>query len=112
MGAVDQVQRRRCRLYWPVDATRRAWPACIILVAPAASGRERINLYKPDRGSGSYRRLALFTADTLCVYVDHNCFSWRWAYSLDALIPGLMNKHVARRRVSTGYQLPMPQRVD
>jgi hypothetical protein len=33
-------------------------------------------------------------------------------YSLDALIPGLMNKHVARRRVSTGYQLPMPQRVD
>ena len=67
----------------------------IILVAIATSGRQRIKLYKPiDRGD----RIDdwLYLPETLYAFMLIIIISaGAGPYSLDALILGLMNKHVA-----------------
>jgi uncharacterized membrane protein YphA (DoxX/SURF4 family) len=67
----------------------------IILVALATSGRQRIRLYKPiDRGD----RVDdwLYLPETLYAFMLIVIISaGAGPYSLDALILGLMNKHVA-----------------
>jgi uncharacterized membrane protein YphA (DoxX/SURF4 family) len=67
----------------------------IILVAIGTSGRQRVNLYKPiDRGD----RIDdwLYLPETLYAFMLILVVSaGAGPYSLDALILGLMNKHVA-----------------
>ena len=60
----------------------------LILVAIATSGRQRIKLYKPIDRIRSHRRLALFTGDALCFYVDHSRLGRRRAVQPRCTDPG------------------------
>jgi uncharacterized membrane protein YphA (DoxX/SURF4 family) len=66
----------------------------LILVAIAASGRQRIKLYKPIDESDRIDDW-LYLPETLYAFMLIPVIAaGAWPYSLDALILRLMNKHV------------------
>ena len=95
VGAVGRVHRRRRRAYRALGTARCAWPACHHLVAIATSGRQRIKLNKPIDESDRIDDW-LYLPETLYAFMLIMVISaGAGPYSLDALIVGLMNKHVA-----------------
>ena len=83
----------------------------IILVAIATSGRQRIKLYKPIDEADRIDDWLYLPETLYAVMLIIVISAGAGPYSLDALILGLINKHVAWHRVLTGYLLPMPQQA-